>query len=345
MLQTKLILSRDTTVHEIVQLLDKTGVGVLPIVNDKGELIGIVTDGDIRRAVLNNSLSIDNIINKNPKRAHQHTPKSEIIRMLRQLHYRHMPIVDEKNVLVDMVFLENLLITPRINKVVIMAGGLGTRLGQLTKTTPKPMLPVNGRPILVHIVEHLKNQGFNDFVFCLNYKAESIMEYFGSGERLGVNITYTIEQTRLGTAGALSLIDRDRIRDPFIVLNADIITNLDFDDLLSFHLTHQSLATMCVKLQAYEIPFACVEFDEQYNLQSLVEKPKVNNYINAGIYVLDPLILDLVPAQSYYDMPSLFQDAVANQLATKVYHFENYWMDIGQVEDYHQARRTFDVGE
>ncbi|HEY9049472.1 MAG TPA: nucleotidyltransferase family protein [Ohtaekwangia sp.] len=334
---TKLVLNSATTVHEIIQMLDKSGVGILPVVDVDQRLVGIVTDGDVRRAILQNSLDIDHIINKNPKRVSNKTAKGEILRLLRQMHLRHMPIVDEQGRLVDVVFLENLMVEPKANKVVIMAGGLGSRLGALTQETPKPMLPVRGRPILEHIIENLKFQGFTQFVLCLNYKAEVIQNHFKNGEKLNVNIEYTKEEKRLGTAGALSLIDRKSIEDPFIVLNADIITNIDFEDVLNFHAGQQSHATMCIKPQAYEIPYACVEFDEYFNLKSLVEKPKVNNYINAGIYTLNPEILEEVPAGEFYDMPSLFQDLIKKEFTTKIYRFEDYWIDIGLPTDYSKA--------
>jgi dTDP-glucose pyrophosphorylase len=334
---TKLILSPATTVHEVIQMLDKSGVGILPVVDSEGTLIGIVTDGDIRRAILQHSLSMDHLINKNPKTVSNKTPKVEILRTLKQLHLRHMPIVDEHKRLVDVIFLENLSVEPKPNKVVIMAGGLGSRLGTLTEDTPKPMLPVRGRPILEHIIENLKFQGFYKFVLCLNYRADIIQNYFGKGEKLGVEIEYTLENQRLGTAGALSLVDTRYINEPCIVLNADIITNIDFEDVINFHLQQKAQATMCIKPQAYEVPYACVEFDNTMNLTGLVEKPKISNYINAGIYILNPEILKDVPKDQFYDMPSLFQDLVAKQMSVKVFKFEEYWIDIGRPGDYTKA--------
>lgn len=330
----KITLGPNTTVHEVIKKLDESGVGILAVVDNDGKLIGIVTDGDIRRALLRDSLDVNHIVNRNPKTVPSRLGKAEIVRTLRRLHLRHMPMVDENNRLVDIVFLENLAAEPKENTVIIMAGGLGSRLGQLTQDTPKPMLPVHGRPILEHIIENLKFQGFRKFVLCLNYKADVIRDYFGDGSRFDIEVAYTIEEKRLGTAGALSLIDPALLSTPSIVLNADIMTTIDFDEALKFHFQASSQATMCVKPQAYEMPYACIEFDESMNLKALVEKPKINNYINAGMYLLNQEVVSMVPANEYFDMPNLFQKVMASGMCAKVYCFEDYWVDIGRPVDY-----------
>jgi dTDP-glucose pyrophosphorylase len=337
MFTVKLVLDEKATVNAAIQLLDKSGIGILPVVDANDKLMGIITDGDVRRALLSNKLDLEGIINRNPKKVTTGVSKSEILELLKKKHLRHMPVVDDYGKLLDIVCLENLISTEKKNAVVIMAGGLGTRLGYLTQETPKPMLPIGGKPILERIVENLKFQGFSKFIFCLNYKSDVIQDYFRNGEHLGVSISYTVEDKRLGTAGALSLIDRTLIQEPFFVLNADVITHVDFEEVLKFHSEQKSQATMCIKLQAYEIPFACVEFSDQMDLISLVEKPNVNNYINAGIYLLDPSMLDIVPVNEFYDMPSLFLDILKKGMATKVYKFEDYWIDIGRPVDYNKA--------
>ncbi|RAW01302.1 nucleotidyltransferase family protein [Pseudochryseolinea flava] len=337
MFTTKLVLDESTTVNSAIELLDKSGIGILPVVDKENNLIGIITDGDVRRALLANKLDLQSIINRNPKKVTTGISKAETLELLKQKHLRHMPVVDGSGKLIDIICLENLVSAPKSNVVIIMAGGLGSRLGNLTQETPKPMLLVSGKPILERIVENLKAQGFSKFIFCLNYKSEVIQEYFKDGARLGVNIHYTIEEKRMGTAGALSLIDRHLLTEPFLVLNADVITNIDLDEVLKFHQTSSSIATMCVKQQSYEIPFACVEFGEQMDLLSLVEKPNVNNYINAGIYVLDPEAIDFVPSNEFYDMPSLFLEILKRRRTTKVFKFDDYWIDIGRPVDYNKA--------
>lgn len=333
----KITLTDQTTPNEVIEALDKSGVGIVPLVDEENKLIGIVTDGDVRRAVLKGNITIDSIVNRSPKTLLDRVPKSVIIKELRERHLRHMPLVNESGHFVDIVFLENLSFESKSNTVVIMAGGLGSRLGGLTKDVPKPMLPVGGKPILEHILVNMKAQGFKSFTICLNYKADVIRDHFGDGSDFGVSISYTLENQRLGTAGALSLIDFKKTVFPCIVLNADIITSIDFDALLRFHSQSGASATMCVKPQEHEIPFACVEFDESYNLLTLAEKPKMTNFINAGIYVLGEDVVKQVPKGVFYDMPTLFQDTMVNGFQTKVFMFEEYWIDIGRPHDYSKA--------
>jgi dTDP-glucose pyrophosphorylase len=334
----KLILTELTSFEDALRLLDSNGNGFLPVVNASNKLLGILTDGDIRRAILNNTRNINEIINRNPSVANISEPRSAIIRRLHHMKRRHMPVVDNNGLFVDVVILNDFNEKSFANKIVIMAGGLGSRLGTLTQNIPKPMLPIQGRPILEYIIENLKSQGFTQFILCLNHKAEIIKDYFQNGEKWNVVIEYTQEDIRLGTAGALSLIEASKIKDPLIVLNADIVTNIDFQELLSFHNSSGSHATMCIKRQAYEIPFACVEFDESMNIKSLIEKPKVDNYINAGIYVLSPDVLPTVPKNEFYDMPSLFHDLIKKKFSVKVFTFEDYWVDIGHPKDYFNVK-------
>jgi NDP-sugar pyrophosphorylase family protein len=218
-----------------------------------------------------------------------------------------------------------------------MSGGLGSRLGSLTSETPKPMLPLRGKPILEHIIENFKLQGFYKFVLCLNHKASVIQDYFKDGQQWGVTISYTIESKRLGTAGALSLLNHFEISNPAIIVNGDIITNLDFSDALNFHINSKSDATMCVRSQTIDVPYACVDFDDNMILKSLIEKPKIEHFVNAGIYILNPMVLKHVPKDEFYDMPTLFQDFIKLKKQTMVYRFEDYWIDIGQPTDYANA--------
>ncbi len=334
-----LILNENTTLDEAIRLLDNNGNGFLPVVDNDQKLKGIITDGDLRRGILNKTLDLRNIINTNPIVEKQGTPHSIIRRRLKELRKRHMPVVSEDGRLIEVVYIENLSIEKRPNTVVIMSGGLGSRLGALTSDTPKPMLPVMGKPILEHIIENFKLQGFSNFVLCLNHKAAVIQDYFKNGENWGVSILYTLESKRLGTAGALSLINAQSISTPMIVVNGDILTNLDFSEALSFHSNAEAEATMCVRPQSFEVPYACVEFDQNMVLTGLVEKPKLDHFVNAGIYILNPTVLKHVPKDEFYDMPTLFHDLLKEKKRAVVYRFEDYWIDIGQPIDYAKANR------
>ena len=325
-------LKADSQLDEALRLLNSNGNGFLPAVDEKGKLVGIITDGDIRRGILNKTLDLGSIINKKPITAKFGTSPVAIKRQLRELHRRHMPVVDDEGVLRDVVVLDSFEIISKPNWVVIMAGGLGSRLGELTKSTPKPMLEVGGKPILLGIIEHFRSQGFGKFVLCVNYKAEVIENYFKDGASFGVEIKYTKESKRMGTAGALSLIDFD-MEAPFFVVNGDVLTTINFEDFLNFHKTNESSATMCVKNFAFEIPFACIEFDNESAITALKEKPSTEYFVNTGMYILNTDVLKKIPANDYFDMPQLFELLLEQKIKSKVYRIDEYWLDLGRPED------------
>jgi NDP-sugar pyrophosphorylase family protein len=217
-----------------------------------------------------------------------------------------------------------------------MAGGLGSRLGQLTIETPKPMLNVGSKPMLQHLIEQFREQGFRKFIFCVNYKKNVIRNYFSNGDKLGVQISYVEEEKRLGTAGALSLIT-PAIQVPYFVINADILVNIDYMQLLNFHLKSKSLATMCVREFQMQVPYGVINSNTNNELVSLDEKPHISFDVNAGIYLLDPSIKDFIPKNQFFDMPSLFEILISKSLQTSVFQINDYWRDIGHKEDLEQA--------
>ncbi len=332
-----LIYSDTTTLEEAVGILDQNGTGFLPVVDNENKLIGIITDGDLRRGILNKKFNLESIINKNPTVAKNTESHVVIKKRLRELKRRHMPVVDNEGKLVDVVILDDFESITKDNWVVIMAGGLGTRLGDLTKNIPKPMLEVGGKPMLLRIVEHFKMQGFVKFILCVNYKSEIIENYFGNGSRFGVEVIYTKENKRMGTAGALSLIETE-VDKPFFVVNGDVLTSINYDDFLNHHITNKAEATMCIKQFSHEVPYACVEFDSSMNLNGLKEKPTYEYYINTGMYVLNPSVLKYITQNEYFDMPSLFELLLDNKQATKVFRIDEYWLDIGLKEDFKKAQ-------
>lgn len=336
-----LVYTPDISFENAIDALDKNGNGFLALVKEDRTLLGIITDGDVRRAFLKREFDIQKIINRNPVTFPQSKSRKEVITYLRSIHRRHMPIVDERYKLVDIVILDEFQTVYRPNKVIIMAGGLGSRLGSLTKDMPKPMLPVSGKPLLEHIIENFKNQGFNKFILCVNYKSQIIKNHFNDGLELGVEIQYTQEATPLGTAGALSLIDYNRIKEPLIVTNGDILTSLDYVDFLNAHVQNDSHATMCVRSHVSSIPFAQVEFDDELNLRALNEKPDFKYHINSGIYILNPEVLKLLPYNERFDMTELFQLCVERGYTTKVFKMDEYWLDIGKPSDYLKVNNSF----
>ncbi len=323
----------DAQLDEAIRLLDANGNGFLPVVDHAQKLIGIITDGDLRRGILNKNLELAAIINYKPVTASVGASHITIKKQLREIHRRHMPVVDENGILLEIVTLDEFEHVSKENWVVIMAGGKGSRLGELTRDVPKPMLPIGGKPILQGIIEHFKHQGFGRFLLCVNYKGEIIKDYFGDGSRLGVEIRYTEEQKQLGTAGALSLIDFD-LKSSFFVVNGDVLTAINFDDFLNFHQTNKSEATMCIKKFRFDVPYACVEFNQEMDLVKLKEKPSFDYFVNTGMYILEPSVLQEIPDDSYFDMPQLFELAIDKKYRTKVFTMEEYWLDLGKPEDY-----------
>lgn len=332
-----LIYNSGTSLEEAVGMLDRNGNGFLPVIDDENKLIGIITDGDLRRGILNRKFDLNSIINKNPTVAKNTESHVVIKQRLREMKRRHMPVVDHEGKLVEVVILDDFESITKDNWVVVMAGGLGTRLGDLTKNMPKPMLEVGGKPMLLRIMEHFKMQGFVKFILCVNYKSEIIENYFGNGSRFGVEVIYTKESKRMGTAGALSLIDIE-VDKPFFVVNGDVLTSINYDDFLNHHLTNKAEATMCVKRFSHEVPYACVEFDSSMNLNGLKEKPTYDYYINTGMYVLNPSVLKYIVKNEYFDMPSLFELLIEHKKNTKVFRIDEYWLDVGQKDDYKKAQ-------
>ena len=326
------LLTEDSTFEMAIEALDRGGMGFLAFVNEMGLLIGIITDGDIRRALLKKRYSLDAIINKNPEVMDYLSSKQELISKLKILHRRHMPLVDGSGIYQGIFSLDQIDFITRKNPVVIMAGGLGSRLGELTKDTPKPMLTVGNRPMLQHLVEQLSEQGFREFIFCVNYKKNIIKDFFGDGKKLNVKIKYIEENNRLGTAGALSLIE-DKSTVPLIVINADVLTNLNFVNLVKYHEQEQSIATMCVRQYNYQIPYGVVNSTNNNEILSIEEKPIIEFDVNAGIYVLQPEVLAMVPKGTFFDMPSLFELLLEEKQKTISYRIHDYWIDIGKVED------------
>ena len=331
-----LILTNDTSFKDAIAVLDENGNGFLSIVDSDDHLIGILTDGDVRRAILNDISDINDIINKTPTTVPAGTTRAQMVSMLKDMHRRHMPVIDDEGRLLEVVSLDEVEFNHKPNTVVIMAGGLGSRLGELTKETPKPMLHVGDKPMLVHIIESFNDYGFTDIIISVNFKAEKIKSYFGDGSKFGVKIKYIEEKERLGTAGALSLLD-EKPELPFFLINGDVLTAVNYEKLLEYHNKNSADATMCIRGYDHEVPYGVISTDDQNNILELQEKPINTYYVNSGVYVLSPEVLDYIPQNKYYDMPSLFKELVDNHKVAKTYHLTDYWIDVGNPVDYETA--------
>lgn len=331
------------SILKTMQLIDKNAMQIAIVVDEFNILLGTVTDGDIRRGILK-GLSLDSpietIMNTSPKKALIGKPEKHYVNILKRNKLKQLPLTTEEGKFIDLFLLETKDSFRRNdNIVVLMVGGLGSRLRPLTDEIPKPLLPVSGKPILEHIIESFKENGFFQFVLSVNYKKELIEAHFGDGSEFGVEITYLPEEKRLGTAGALSLLTME-INKPFIVMNGDLLTKVNFEQLLSFHLENEATATMCVRTYEYQIPYGVIKTHQQ-RLIGIEEKPIHHSFVNAGIYVLNPKVLMQIPYNKFYDMPELFTNLIANDENVQVFPIREYWMDIGQLHDYEKANEDF----
>ncbi len=336
-------LNINSSIKEALNIIDKGAIRVAIVVDEQDKFLGLIADGDIRRALLKGYTlenSIENIYCSTPVTAKSSDSKDKIIQKAIKNQVYQIPILDEENYLVDIVNLSSLLsISTKRNRVILMAGGLGTRLRPLTEDTPKPMLKVGNKPILETIIRNFANHGFVNITISLNYKGDIIKEYFKDGSELGVNIDYIEENTRLGTAGALSLL-KNKPNEPFFVMNADLLTDVNFSHLLDFHSYANANATMCVREYDYQIPYGVVETNED-NITSIVEKPIKKFFVNAGIYILSPNIFEFIPKDEFFDMPTLFNILIEKQKKVLSFPIHEYWLDIGRMSDFEQAQNEY----
>lgn len=327
----------DRPLSAAVSCIEASGGEIALVTDESGRLLGTITDGDIRRGILRGATLAtvaSEVMYASPRVANQTSSRAEIVARLRQYSLRQMPIVTAEGVVVDIVYADELLRPETaLHPVIIMAGGLGTRLRPITETIPKPMIPVGGRPILEVIVEQFQQQGFRSITLCVNHLAEVIEEHFGDGAKFGVGITYVREAKRMGTAGALSLLS-SRPAYPMIVMNGDILTSVNFGQLLSFHYENMADATMGLNRFQYQLPYGVVDVEQQH-IKNFVEKPTYDFFVNAGIYVINPEALDLVPADRFFDMPALFESIHPSKRVAFPIH--EYWLDIGRHGDLDKA--------
>lgn len=335
----KICLNTNASISEVIRNIDDSGYQISIIVDKNQKLLGIMTDGDIRRFILSKksfNTKVGEVMNKFPTVVEVGTSKSAMLNIMRNKLLHQIPVVDENYKLKDLLTLDELIgVNKKDNVIFIMAGGLGKRLLPLTETKPKPMLLINEKPIIQIILESFIEQGFKKFFISVNYKSNLIMDYLKDGSNWGVKINYIQEQKRLGTAGSLSLI-KEKIKHPLIVINSDVVTKLEYEKILKFHVSKKSSATMVICKKETEIPYGVVNIKNN-NLISIEEKPVKHFFINAGIYVLQPEIIELLPKNSYYDMPELFKYLKSKDKKVKVFPLEEYWMDIGHLNNYQKV--------
>lgn len=341
---SKTSITQAMPMRKAIEVIDRSGLKIAIVISEDQKLIGVVTDGDIRRALLAGhglDTPVSEFMRKNPRSALIGTERSALLNRLRHEQILHLPLVDEAGVLHDLAYLPAFEHLPKQeNQVIIMAGGLGTRLRPLTENVPKPLVLVGGRPLIDSIIDNLVSQGLTDITLCVNYLGHMLEDHLGNGSKLGARLSFVREEQRMGTAGALSLLPSVPTQS-FFVMNGDILTTVDFQAMLDFHKSSDAVASMAVNNFTYEVPFGVAEVSGRH-LIGLREKPKHNFLVNAGIYLLEPEVLSHVPANQFYDMTSLFERLLEQNLQAAVFPVREHWLDVGRPEDLVKANNGFD---
>lgn len=329
-----------STIREALQVIDSEALRGAIIVDGNNRLLGVVSDGDIRRGILS-GVSLDspvsNVMNTKPIITSKSASKQQIIELLESKDILSVPLVENGVVIGLHTLHDSLSIQKLDNPVFLMAGGFGTRLRPLTNNCPKPLLKVGDKPILEITLLNFIKSGFVNFYISTHFMPEMIIEHFGDGSKWGVNITYVHEEQPLGTGGALGLLPKDVPKLPLIMMNGDVLTNINFQKLLDFHNNESADASMCVREYEYQIPYGVIQ-GQDGKITSMEEKPTQLFHINAGIYVVNPEIISQVKVNEKVDMPTLLERKISQQGNIMMFPIHEYWLDIGRMEDYKKAQ-------
>ncbi|MCL2330053.1 MAG: nucleotidyltransferase family protein [Phycisphaerae bacterium] len=339
-----LFTTANASILDVIRIIDAGAQKIAFMIDDARHLQGVVTDGDIRRAILRGidlNANVSDIMNRNPTVYHINTTDTEIHRIfINKNRLDCLPVIDDQRQVVGFYSSADLTIPAYNFPVILMAGGLGSRLHPLTDNIPKPMIEIGGRPILEHIIKRFVRYGFNQFYISVNYLSHIIKNYFQDGVKFGVKIEYLEETERLGTAGCLRLISQN-IEGPLFIMNGDILTTADFSAIAAFHLESGAMGTMCLRKYTVQVPYGVVEHAEG-RLTRFQEKPSHHYFVNSGIYIIEKSVLSLLPTNAYFDMPALFDKLMeVNPKSASVFPIREYWRDIGNIADLEQARIDF----
>ena len=337
----KVVLSPEHSVRDALAVINEEALRVCLVVDQEQHLLGVVTDGDIRRAILNNvslTQSVTTVMNPTPITVSAKLTREQLLETMRARSILSLPVVDEAGKLIGLEIWDQVAQVPNYdNPVFIMAGGFGSRLRPLTDSCPKPMLRVGEKPILEILLNQFLKSGFRRIYISTHYMAENITNYFGDGSDFGVKISYVHEERPLGTGGALGLLPADTPVLPLIMINGDILTTVDFNRLLDFHNKYQPVATMCVREYDYQIPYGVIRGDG-HRILEMQEKPIQRYFVNAGIYVVSPKLFMKVPKQERIDMPILLEQQIAKKEDVLMFSIDEYWLDIGRMDDFNKAQ-------
>ncbi len=329
----KLLVNLESSIYEVLEVIQNGNAQIALVVDNKKKLLGTISDGDVRRSILKNGnlqINAELIMRRNFKFITVDENIEQALKKMKKEKIFQIPVIDKNGILLDLLLLKDFLrVEEKKNNLVIMAGGKGMRLRPYTEKCPKPMLKINGKPILEIILEQCIESGFREFHFSVNYLKNQIIDYFGNGEKWDVNINYLIEKKPLGTAGSLQLLPKQS--QPFIVINGDLLTRLDLNRILNFHIENEADATLGVRNHSEKVPYGVVKV-EGTRLLSFEEKPTFNHLVNAGVYVINPNLLDIIKVNSFLDMPNFLEIAKDKSYRINVYPIHEYWLDIGKPE-------------
>jgi dTDP-glucose pyrophosphorylase/predicted transcriptional regulator len=343
---SKVTLKTSDSLETAIKVLNAGGLQIALVVDSKRKLLGTITDGDIRRALINHlgmDCLVEDVMNSSPATALTSDAPNLVMSKMKSKNLLHIPIIDEDSILIGLETIQNLTYDKKYdNPVLIMAGGFGTRLHPLTEETPKPLLNVGNRPILETIIDRFINSGFHNFFISTHYKAKKIQEHFGDGSAWGVKIEYVNEEKPLGTAGAIGLLPKNLPKLPILMMNGDVLTKVNFEHLLAFHQAQDGLATMCIREYDVQIPFGVVNIDEQ-QAKSIVEKPIQKFFVNAGIYVFEPELVNKVSPNTSVNMPNLLEQQIKEGKTVAIFPIHEYWLDVGQMEEFERANKEISL--
>lgn len=340
----ELFVSPSSTLHDVLVRSNATRRGIVLVVDDERRLLGVITDGDIRRAMLagtDHGVTVHQLLEAKgagakPITAPVTASHVELVELVRRTRVSHIPLVNGAGQVERLVAIEDLLQEDELAlQAVVMAGGMGTRLHPLTEEVPKPMLPIGDRPLMERIIRQLSDAGIRQVNVTTHYHADKISDHFGDGKQFGVNLSYVPEERQLGTAGGLALMPTPETT--LLVINGDILTALDFRAMLAFHREHKAMLTMAVRQYEVQVPYGVIESDGVH-VRRVVEKPSHRCFVNAGIYLLEPAAHRLIPRGQRYDMTDLIRALIEKNMPVVSFPIWEYWRDIGQHQDYRDAQ-------
>lgn len=343
----KYIVSPVLSISDAIDKMDHAGAGVLLVCEADKRLLGIITDGDIRRSLLKSiphSNPCISIATKNYISAHLCVSETEALHLMnnsKPFIINHLPVLDSKGKVVDLLLRRDIFTDRQIPvEAMIMAGGFGKRLQPLTKKMPKPMLTIGDKPVLEHIINRLQKSGIKSVKISTHYLSEKISEYFSDGSNFDVEIEYVNETNPLGTAGSIGLIERPQF--PILIINGDILTDIDFSKIYEYHKKHKADLTIAVRPYEFQVPYGVVEQNGP-KVYAIQEKPSHSFFVNAGIYLIQPSVQTLIPKEKKYHMTELIKDLIEKERTVVSYPLTGYWLDIGRQSDYEKAKKDYDT--